>query len=56
MFNNNHSRQTTSIPYMQNQQGTVYKELSNNQVVSGIKNEEGNTAADTKINSHNTQT
>lgn len=37
LFNNNHSRQTTSIPYMKAQEGTVYKELGTNQVISAAQ-------------------
>jgi hypothetical protein len=37
LFNNNHSRQTTSIPYMLPKSGTVYTELSTNQVVRDSK-------------------
>lgn len=37
LFNNNHSRQTTSIPYMEAQEGTVYKELGTNQIISGAQ-------------------
>ena len=33
LFNNNHSRQTSSIPYLNPKSGTVYTELSTNQVV-----------------------
>jgi hypothetical protein len=35
LFNNNHSRQTTSIPYMVAREGTVYKELGTNQIMLG---------------------
>jgi hypothetical protein len=34
LFNNNHSRQTTSIPYFTPKSGTVYTELATNQVLS----------------------
>ena len=39
LFNNNHSRQTSSIPYMLPKSGTVYTELSTNQVIGDSKNE-----------------
>ena len=37
LFNNNHSRQTSSIPYMLPKSGTVYTELSTNQVLVDSK-------------------
>ena len=40
LFNNNHSRQTSSIPYMQPKSGTVYTELSTNQVIGEGKPQE----------------
>ena len=43
LFNNNHSRQTTSIPYLQPGDGTVYTELATNQVVSTQPNSDRNT-------------
>ena len=39
LFNNNHSRQTTSIPFMQAKSGTVYTELSTNQVLAENMNQ-----------------
>lgn len=37
LFNNNHSRQTSSIPYLQPINGTVYTEIATNQVVGSNK-------------------
>ena len=37
LFNNNHSRQTSSIPYLNPKSGTVYTELSTNQVIGDGK-------------------
>jgi hypothetical protein len=34
LFNNNHSRQTTSIPYVQMEVGSLFKETATNQWVS----------------------
>lgn len=39
LFNNNHARQTTCIPYMLPKTGTVYTELSTNQIMGNAKNE-----------------
>jgi hypothetical protein len=39
LFNNNHARQTTSIPYLLPKSGTVYTELSTNQVVGEARNQ-----------------
>lgn len=33
LFNNNHSRQTSSIPYLQPKAGTVYTEVATNQAI-----------------------
>ena len=35
LFNNNHSRQTTSIPYVKMEEGSLLKETATNQWVSG---------------------
>ena len=40
LFNNNHSRQTSSIPYLLPKSGTVYTELSTNQIVGEALNPE----------------
>lgn len=40
LFNNNHSRQTSSIPYLLPKSGTVYTELSTNQIVGEPLNPE----------------
>jgi hypothetical protein len=37
LFNNNHIRQTSSIPYLQPKAGTVYTEIATNQVVGSSK-------------------
>ena len=45
LFNNNHSRQTTSIPYLQPKTGTVYTEIATKQVVASSKEPHSSTTA-----------
>lgn len=44
LFNNNHSRQTTSIPYLQPKAGTVYTEIATKQAVGSSKPHSSTTA------------
>lgn len=45
LFNNNHSRQTTSIPYLKPINGTVYTEIATNQAVGSNKEPPSSTTA-----------